>query len=76
MLQGIVLFTVAMQGTALGIVRSMVTNTAPIAWKIVFSIQWPVAVLLFSALWVPEYVKTSIADFCWLSSSYQIFIQF
>ncbi|KAJ5683419.1 hypothetical protein N7462_006584 [Penicillium macrosclerotiorum] len=53
-LQGIVLFTVAMQGTALGIVRSMVTNTAPIAWKVVFAIQWPVAVLLFSALWIPE----------------------
>ncbi|KAJ6032519.1 hypothetical protein N7540_003251 [Penicillium herquei] len=53
-LQGLVLFTVAMQGTALGIIRSMVLNKAPVAWKVVFSIQWPVAVLLLLVLLVPE----------------------
>ncbi|PYH85288.1 putative MFS sugar transporter [Aspergillus uvarum CBS 121591] len=53
-LQGLVLFTVAMQGTALGIIRAMVPNKAPVAWKIVFAIQWPVAVLLFLALLIPE----------------------
>jgi hypothetical protein len=45
-----------MQGTALGIIRSLVLNKAPVAWKIVFAIQWPVAVLLFLTLFVPEYV--------------------
>jgi hypothetical protein len=38
----------------------MVLNKAPMAWKIVFAIQWPVAVLLFLALWIPEYVFTHI----------------
>lgn len=50
-----------MQGTALGIIRSLVSNKAPVAWKIVFAIQWPVAVLLFLTLFVPEYVVKATA---------------
>jgi SP family general alpha glucoside:H+ symporter-like MFS transporter len=44
-----------MQGTSLGIVRAFVPNPNPIAWKIVFAIQWAFAVLvLVAALVVPE----------------------
>jgi SP family general alpha glucoside:H+ symporter-like MFS transporter len=54
-LQAIVFFAVTIQGVSLGMVRAFVPNVHPIAWKIVFSIQWVFAVLVFVlSLVVPE----------------------
>ncbi|KAL3442662.1 putative MFS sugar transporter [Aspergillus insuetus] len=54
-LQALVFFGVVMQGTSMGIVRAFVPNPNPVAWKIVFAIQWAFAVLVIvAALAVPE----------------------
>jgi SP family general alpha glucoside:H+ symporter-like MFS transporter len=55
-LQGLVFFTVLMQGTALGVIRGFVPDMAPRAWKMVFAIQWIVAGLPLLVLLIPEYV--------------------
>ncbi|KAF3390848.1 Alpha-glucosides permease MPH2 [Talaromyces pinophilus] len=55
LLQAIVFFAVAIQGVSLGVVRAFVPDQRPVAWKIVFSIQWIFAVLVFVlSLVVPE----------------------
>ncbi|KAL6229493.1 hypothetical protein BDW75DRAFT_249641 [Aspergillus navahoensis] len=53
-LQALVFFTVAMQGTALGMIRGFVPNLAPTAWRMVFAIQWIVGSLPFLVLIFPE----------------------
>ncbi|KAL2788748.1 putative MFS sugar transporter [Aspergillus keveii] len=53
-LQGLVFFTVLMQGTALGVIRGFVPDMAPRAWKMVFAIQWIVAGLPLLVLLIPE----------------------
>ncbi|KAH1360760.1 hypothetical protein KXW30_006943 [Aspergillus fumigatus] len=55
LLQAIVFFGVAMQGVSLGIVRAFILDMRPLAWKIVFGIQWAFATLvLIAAFLVPE----------------------
>ncbi|KAL2829893.1 putative MFS sugar transporter [Aspergillus pseudoustus] len=46
MLQALVFFGVVMQGTSMGIVRAFVPNPNPVAWKIVFALQWAFAALV------------------------------
>ncbi|KAL3496564.1 general substrate transporter [Aspergillus germanicus] len=53
-LQALVFSTVAMQGTALGIIRGFVPSVSPSAWKMVFAIQWIVGSLPFLVLLIPE----------------------
>ncbi|KAL2810243.1 putative MFS sugar transporter [Aspergillus granulosus] len=54
-LQALVFFGVIMQGVSLGMVRAFVPNSKPIAWKVVFGIQWVFACLaIVAALVVPE----------------------
>ncbi|KAL3254268.1 hypothetical protein ABHI18_009030 [Aspergillus niger] len=53
-LQGLVFFTVAMQGTALGMIRGFVPDESDFAWKMVFAIQWIVAGLPLLAIFIPE----------------------
>jgi SP family general alpha glucoside:H+ symporter-like MFS transporter len=56
-LQAIVFFGVAMQGVSLGIVRAFILDMRPLAWKIVFGIQWVFAgLVLIAAFLVPECV--------------------
>ncbi|KAG2024221.1 hypothetical protein GB937_003868 [Aspergillus fischeri] len=55
LLQAIVFFGVAMQGVSLGIVRAFILDMRPLAWKIVFGIQWAFAgLVLIAAFLVPE----------------------
>ncbi|KAH1995164.1 hypothetical protein KXV33_001953 [Aspergillus fumigatus] len=55
LLQAIVFFGVAMQGVSLGIVRAFILDMRPLAWKIVFGIQWAFATLvLIAAFLVPD----------------------
>ncbi|OJJ45295.1 hypothetical protein ASPZODRAFT_17513 [Penicilliopsis zonata CBS 506.65] len=53
-LQGLVFFSVAMQGTSMGIIRAFVPSLQPSAWKTVFAIQWAVGGLPLLAIFVPE----------------------
>lgn len=59
----LVLFTVFMQGLALGIIRIFVPNIKPIAFRIVFALQWPVGALLILAFAIapesPVYLITN-----------------
>lgn len=53
----LVLFTVLMQGVALGVIRIYVPDIAPSAFRTVFAIQWAVGGLSIVAwIFTPEYV--------------------
>lgn len=55
LLGGLAFFVVAMQATGLGVVRSFVPDTRPIAFRTAFAVQWLVGGLpIFAFLLVPE----------------------
>ncbi|KAK7202438.1 putative MFS sugar transporter, partial [Myxozyma melibiosi] len=54
LLQTLVFFSVAMQGTSLGVVRAFVPNLNPSAWKTVFALQWVFGSLPMVAIFYPE----------------------